>query len=170
MLLTHKLLPMASSTELPSDIGLPSDLSDSADEGFTIAEVQTEPDPPVIMQRPARKQAQPGSGQMVLELVGTPDMPPWLPAHILTLPPPRFTDNDHFMEICTPPRIMPWIHRAGLRGTRSMDRDKGWNRMRDEVVHAAFEELHHRQPYVTMLPPPCAALSKLMDVNFGTLV
>ena len=61
------------------------------------------------------------------------------------------------MEIYSPPRAMPWIHKPGLRGQRSMDKTHGWDLCTKTAVKAAFEELHKRKPYVIMLSPPCTA-------------
>jgi hypothetical protein len=128
---------------------------------------------PVVMKRPAGKRSrltpiikQPANAEYIKTMVGQPNMPLWLRQHLLGLPPSTCPQYDHFMEIYSPPRVMPWIHKQGLRGQRSMDKMNGWDLCIKATVQAAFEELHNRKPYVIMLSPPCTAYSVMMNVNW----
>ena len=158
--------------ELPSDVDLPSDVSDELDLPEDMPGDDSEL-APVVIKNPAGKRSRqtpiikrPANVEYIKKIVGQPNMPPWLRQHLLSLPPSARPQYDHFMEIYSPPRVMPWIHKQGLRGQRSMDKTNGWDLRTETALKAAFEELHNRKPYVIMLSPPCTASSVMRNVNW----
>ena len=158
--------------ELPSDVDLPSDVSDKLDQPEDMPGDDSEA-APSGHKKPAGKRSRqtpiikrPANAEYIKGDVGQPNMPPWLRQHLLSLPPSARPQYDHVMENYSPPRVMPWIHKQGLRGQRSMDKTNGWDLCTKTAVKAAFREQHHRKPNVIMLSPPCTAYSVMMNVNW----
>jgi len=78
-------------------------------------------------------------------------------------------NQDDFMEMFSPARIVPVARSQNLRAIRSMDLTNGWNLALQGVQIAAVKEVQTRCPKVIMMGPPCTMFSKLQDTNWSKM-
>lgn len=79
------------------------------------------------------------------------------------------TIQDDFMEVYSPPRMVPLAVKAGMRASMSMDLLTGWNFLSRDARILAVQEIKARRPKVLMLSPPCTMFSGLMNMNWSKL-
>jgi hypothetical protein len=77
--------------------------------------------------------------------------------------------QDDFMEIYSPPRLVPLAVQAGMRASASLDLLTGWNFLTADGRALAVQEVKTRRPKVLMLSPPCTMFSGLMNLNWFKL-
>ena len=71
-------------------------------------------------------------GDMIASIHGEPSMPMWLLKEIDQLDPCQRLTPNHFMEIFSPPRIVPVVQQLELRAEYSIDKSTGFNLAKKE--------------------------------------
>ena len=75
-------------------------------------------------------------------------------------------DEKHeFMEVYSPPRVAPVLHRRQPGAYLSIDIDTGYDLSRFDVRRTVVQLLQTHRPTFLMLSPPCTMFSKLQNCN-----
>ena len=79
------------------------------------------------------------------------------------------TIQDDFLEVYSPPRLVPLAVKRNMRASVSMDLLTGWNFLSMDAKISAVQDIKARRPKVIMLSPPCTMFSGLMNLNWAKL-
>ena len=106
--------------------------------------------------------ARPGSGppKSQLEWAARPLRPP-----VIDLTGAVDDEKHEFMEVYSPPRVAPVLHRRQPGAYLSIDIDTGYDLSRFDVRRTVVQLLQTHRPTFLMLSPPCTMFSKLQNCN-----